>query len=473
MRTPVLLAALSVWLLTPGGASSQVAYELLEGTFSTEDTEGAARLSGGFAGVPGVAILDPAESPADPMPDVLLVVDFAFAAGDRTLEPRGEIEFEGLRPILIPLIADQIGVSLTRPTLTRLHGGGDLVDVTGDEVTFRTLELRGEGLNEVAGELPGSGLPRRIAVAGKLVEVDVTYQVRREDCDPIIILPPSAPTPPGGGVIISVPVDPVLPGLEVALPNAPALTLAGVPVPTPDELGVSGPEDILVTLDGDGVLSIESSGDLLVDWVAPETPGLTRVVIRSSGRIEVTSIELPPGVALELFAEIVDIPGDVDVPGDVVVRPPANIFCPALRRTGPDEVREVGSFSFVATAATPVAIDVRPWNARNRVDPDRPGLLPVALLGSEALDVRDVSERSLRLGRGEAEPLGRRRPRVWRGDANGDGRVDLLAFFRGRDAEVAYGDPRLCLTAETRDGALLEGCDAIRALPRWAGRRVR
>ena len=36
-------------------------------------------------------------------------------------------------------------------------------------------------------------------------------------------------------------------------------------------------------------------------------------------------------------------------------------------------------------------------------------------------------------------------------------------------AALAYGDPRLCLTAESRVGARLEGCDAIRALQSWKG----
>ena len=84
--------------------------------------------------------------------------------------------------------------------------------------------------------------------------------------------------------------------------------------------------------------------------------------------------------------------------------------------------------------------------------------IPVAILGSDALDVRDVDERSLRLGPGEAEPWHRfARRRDW----NRDGHPDLLVWFPGRDAGVAPGDTELCLFGETRDGGVLEGCDAI------------
>jgi hypothetical protein len=85
----------------------------------------------------------------------------------------------------------------------------------------------------------------------------------------------------------------------------------------------------------------------------------------------------------------------------------------------------------------------------------------VAILGSEAFDVRDVDERSLRLVPGEAEPRGRPHRR----DVNHDGYRDLVARFDVRETGIAFGDSELCLVAETKEGVLLEGCDAIETWP--------
>jgi hypothetical protein len=116
----------------------------------------------------------------------------------------------------------------------------------------------------------------------------------------------------------------------------------------------------------------------------------------------------------------------------------------------------------LATAATPAAIDVQPWRARNRLLPGAQRRIAVALLGSHQLDTRDVDPHSLRLGPGEAEPLSRRdRVRFVRVDVNRDRRVDLVAAFDVRDLGVAYGEKWLCLLAETYGGEQLEGCDAI------------
>jgi hypothetical protein len=86
----------------------------------------------------------------------------------------------------------------------------------------------------------------------------------------------------------------------------------------------------------------------------------------------------------------------------------------------------------------------------------------VAILGSAELDVRDLDERSLRLGPGEAEPW--RHPDQGyfrRRDVDRDGEPDLLVRFDAREAGIAEGDTQVCLHGETLDGAAIEGCDTI------------
>jgi hypothetical protein len=50
-------------------------------------------------------------------------------------------------------------------------------------------------------------------------------------------------------------------------------------------------------------------------------------------------------------------------------------------------------------------------------------------------------------------------------DWNGDGREDLLTFYRTEETGIAMGDTEACLTGETIDGVPFEGCDDITTEP--------
>jgi hypothetical protein len=262
----------------------------------------------------------------------------------------------------------------------------------------------------------------------------------------------------------------------VTLELAPA---SAAQTPTLEELGITAPSGAVVTYDADsGVLSVRSEGDVFIAGSEIDVPGLTHLVIETPGSITVTgTLVLPPDVFLTLDAGTsVVVDGEIDSgPGGGVIVPPPDItplpFCGRLRAIYPTENRELGSFSFVASAARQIEIDVRPRSRRNRVFPGFPQRVLVAILGAEDLDIRDVDETSLRLGEGEAEPTSWRGRAVRRRDVNRDGRLDLLARFDVRDAEIAYGEEQLCLVAETLDDETLEGCDVIQTLP--AGLRSR
>ncbi|HKA14077.1 MAG TPA: hypothetical protein VKH41_03595 [Myxococcota bacterium] len=107
------------------------------------------------------------------------------------------------------------------------------------------------------------------------------------------------------------------------------------------------------------------------------------------------------------------------------------------------------------------AIDVRPGSAENPVNPGSSGTLPVALLGSESLDVMDVDPASLALGVAGAPALD-----FEYADVNGDGLTDLVAHYSTAATGTAYGDTSMCLTGATKDGVELAGCDAIRTVPK-------
>lgn len=118
----------------------------------------------------------------------------------------------------------------------------------------------------------------------------------------------------------------------------------------------------------------------------------------------------------------------------------------------------------LAPAVLEVAIDVRPGSDGNPIHPASGGVVPVALLGSQALDVGSVDAATLGFGPARAAPA--RAASARRHDVNGDGRLDLIAHFRVRETGIAPGDPEACLDGERFDGTPFQGCDAIRTVPR-------
>jgi hypothetical protein len=113
-------------------------------------------------------------------------------------------------------------------------------------------------------------------------------------------------------------------------------------------------------------------------------------------------------------------------------------------------------------------IDVLPGNAENPLNPGSCGVVPVALLGSDTLDVMDVEPTSLALG-----VKGAPAEQLAYSDVNGDGWFDLVAHYPVPETGTAYGDTSICLTGATADGVELAGCDAIRTVPRLADEKQR
>lgn len=109
-----------------------------------------------------------------------------------------------------------------------------------------------------------------------------------------------------------------------------------------------------------------------------------------------------------------------------------------------------------------VAIDVRPYSEDNRVRPDGRGIVPVAVLGSEDLDVVDLDQASLLFG-----PAGAALSEhgAYMADVNKDGMDDLVGFFRISDTGILEGDTEACMTGALTDGATFESCDMVDTSP--------
>jgi hypothetical protein len=112
-----------------------------------------------------------------------------------------------------------------------------------------------------------------------------------------------------------------------------------------------------------------------------------------------------------------------------------------------------------------VDIDIKPDSDLNAINPFARGVIPVAILGSDTLDVADVDVTTLAFGTNGApikhdlDDSADLAAHVQ--DVNEDGLTDLVSHYTTRDTGIVGGDMRACLTGETFGGVLFGDCDEI------------
>jgi hypothetical protein len=118
----------------------------------------------------------------------------------------------------------------------------------------------------------------------------------------------------------------------------------------------------------------------------------------------------------------------------------------------------LGWAAVVSEQVIRVSIDVKPGDAKTTIEPDRGGMVPVAILTTAQFDASTVDPASIRIGpTGTEAEIFRSMPE----DINRDKRTDLLLLVRLQDMKVQCGDRAIRLTGKTKGGVDIEGSEAV------------
>jgi len=105
-----------------------------------------------------------------------------------------------------------------------------------------------------------------------------------------------------------------------------------------------------------------------------------------------------------------------------------------------------------------VAVDVKPDSDENKVNLKSGGVIPVAVFGTDDLDVTEIDVSTVAFGPdGAAETHGKGHYE----DVDGDGITDLVLHFRVQDTGLTKDDETVTLTGFLESGAAFAGSDAI------------
>lgn len=108
-----------------------------------------------------------------------------------------------------------------------------------------------------------------------------------------------------------------------------------------------------------------------------------------------------------------------------------------------------------------VAIDIKPGENPNSINPESTGVIPVAILTTDVFDATTVDPMTVRFGPiGAMEAHGQGHIE----DANEDGDLDLVVHFDTQETGILCSDTSTTLTGETFGGEAIVGSDSIRTV---------
>ncbi len=119
----------------------------------------------------------------------------------------------------------------------------------------------------------------------------------------------------------------------------------------------------------------------------------------------------------------------------------------------------------------PIEIDIKPGSYPNSINcQNLNGIIPVAILTTEAFDATTVDHKTVRFGKIGVEAMETHidkktgEPKRHEEDVDGDGDIDLVFHFRFGDTGIECGDEEAILTGRTFAGKEVAGSDEIRTV---------
>jgi N-acetylneuraminic acid mutarotase len=112
-----------------------------------------------------------------------------------------------------------------------------------------------------------------------------------------------------------------------------------------------------------------------------------------------------------------------------------------------------------------VAIDIKPGDSVNSINPGSRGVVPVAILSNPSFDARDVDPGTISLSGASVRVTGNEMKYSCSvQDIDGDGRLDLLCHVETAQLMLQPGDSVAVLEAETYAGQPIRGQDTVRTV---------
>jgi hypothetical protein len=254
-----------------------------------------------------------------------------------------------------------------------------------------------------------------------------------------------------------------------------------------DSGGWPGPtyNDTIQELNAAGVhVIILATSDLVTSYsgLANETGGAVKQISDDSSDIVDAVLEALEEILTDVWWTVECDDGldvtlspavHMDIPGNVTVFFNETIMVPNATEPGmyycnvtfmANEYPEEGAVIGVETICIevepiPVEIDIKPGSYPNSINTKSKGVIPVALLGGEDLDVATVNTSTLEFGPWGASPV-----HVAMEDVNSDGFMDLISHYLTQETGIAPGDTEACLTGKFMDDKTFQGCDSVRTV---------
>jgi hypothetical protein len=192
------------------------------------------------------------------------------------------------------------------------------------------------------------------------------------------------------------------------------------------------------------------------------------VFIRSTAAT-ISSVGVIDAGNFSTFDSLIQVPERVDL--QLVANTPSAVGVLEIQFQGtPTQIEFFNNFGNSVTATIDIAvdvdIDVKPDSPSNCINTDAHGVIPVAILGTDTFDVRDVDVSTLLLNGFEVRMRAHRGPLCSHEDSNGDSFLDVVCHFEDSGADDwIEGTATATLTGALVDGTPIIGTDSICIVP--------